>query len=210
MRFPDAHAGIKKIFTAEILALIAILLAGIGTIAAAVAAAGVAAQENGVAAVSVGGMAIALLAAGIIAIIAFIMNLVGLAQAGKDEKQYIHTAFICTIIGLICSVIATVLSASTFGSILKTVSDVMSIISILFVCKGIMVLAEQLNDEGVASFANKAQWLIAIVYAVGVIVSVLPVSKAVAVIAVIAVILKLVSVICYLVLLARAKTMLQA
>lgn len=209
MKFPNAYKGIKNIFTAEILAVVGILLLGIAAMSGAVAVAGAAAGEEGVALASIGGLAVAGLGGSIVIIVGFILNLVGLSQASKDEQQYIKTAFILTIVGLVCSVISAFIGNATVVNIFRTISDVAGIIAILYVCKGIMVLAEQLGNQDIAAFADKVQWLIVIVYAVGIIVGLLPLSTAAGVIAIIAMILKIISVVIYLMLLARAKNMLK-
>lgn len=105
MRFPNAAAGVKKIFTAEILALIGAIATVIGTISALIAVAAAANNSTGGTAVAGGASVIFLLGAGVLGIIAFIMNIIGINSAAKDEASF-KTALICVIVGIAGTAIA--------------------------------------------------------------------------------------------------------
>ena len=95
MRFPNAHEGVKKIFTAEVLMLIVTL----GTLIVN----GLAMSQNrsdGLIAAA----AIVLVVAGIISIIAFIMNLLGIIQARKDESKFTYALY-AVIGGIVASLV---------------------------------------------------------------------------------------------------------
>ena len=113
MRFPNAYNGVKKIFSAEILHLVAVILMAVGLVTAVIAgvvgtAVGDAAElTEGEFVVTVGGIigAVSILAVGgILALIAFILQIVGVGQAMKDES-YFKTAFIFIFVSVIFEVI---------------------------------------------------------------------------------------------------------
>ena len=95
MRFPNAHEGVKKIFTAEIL----MIIVTIGTvIVSGISMSGD--RSEG----AIGAAAIILVAAGVISIIAFIMNLLGIIQARKDEAKFTYALY-AVIGGIIASLV---------------------------------------------------------------------------------------------------------
>ena len=212
MRYPNAYKGINKIFIAEILSLISVLLVGIAAIAAAFAVAGALAEGSvagagDLALLGLGGVAIAGVAGAVCAIIAFILNLVGLVQAKRDETRYFSAALWCTLIALICQIIASFVPG-TGHAILTTVAGLLNIFVIIFVCKGIASLALLMQNTPVAEFSNKMSLFVAIVYAVGIIAGLFA-NTAGAVLSAIAMILQIVGIILYLVLLVKAKGMLK-
>ena len=102
MNYANAKKGIGQIYKAEILLLLATVLAIIGSIVALVGASKE--STGGVVAGSV-----PLLIAGILAIIAFVMNLVGLSHASKDHPDF-KTAWIITLVAIAASIVQSVLT----------------------------------------------------------------------------------------------------
>ncbi len=151
MKYPEAHYGIKKVYTAEILTLLSAVLVLIGcSIAIAGMQGGVAGQlSEGVTAGSVLGGGALLLAAGILSLIALILNLIGLHSAAKDEKN-LKTAFAMALIALIAALVSSSLSVAgsqgLLGSFIDELSSIFSLIVVFYVIQGVMNLAASLND----------------------------------------------------------------
>ena len=85
--YPNAHNGIKKIYLGEILSLIAVIVGGIAGVAAIIgyklSEAGT--EGIGASAAFVGG-GIVVIIAGILAFVAFILNILGISNASVDER----------------------------------------------------------------------------------------------------------------------------
>ncbi len=129
MRFPNAYQGVKKLFTSEILNIIAGFLLFIGAIAAVIAGAGVASAANQdaltgtqTAAILGGGAITAVFMVGgfVISIIAYIMMIVGLNNARKDDSNF-NNAFIFVFVSLGLSVLSSFIPG-TFGQIVGSLS----------------------------------------------------------------------------------------
>ena len=119
MKFPNAYNGVKKIFTAEILSLIgtisliiaAILVLATGAMVETGAADAAVNETMGMAA----GFAIFGLVGSILMLVAFIMNLVGILSARKDEGLF-NTALAFTIIGIVAAVLTSLFSKNELFS----------------------------------------------------------------------------------------------
>ncbi len=108
MKFQNAATGVKRIFTAEILKLIANANSQGGTIAAGV------------------GTVLLIAAASILALIGGIMALVGIINASKDEGAF-KTALILIIISLIAAVVGGIFyQNATVQSICQIVQNLSS------------------------------------------------------------------------------------
>ena len=142
MKFPNAYTGVKKLFVAELVSIIAAL----GLFISAVLLALGAAAAAGVLA----------LIAGIALIVAFIIQLVGLYQGGNDEIQ-IKKAFWFAIVSLILSVVVSVLGRLSGGEALKVVSSILEagvtgfqVAASYLILAGISTLADKLSNERMA------------------------------------------------------------
>nr|WP_316624292.1 hypothetical protein [uncultured Ruminococcus sp.] len=217
MRFPNAASGVKKIFTAEILALISEILLIIAGFMVVVALA--ATNTNGNESLALGtlaGFAIFGFGATVIAVIAFILKIVGISQASKDENSF-KTAIICLIIGIVGSLVYSIFQTSspTVASIGNLIYQLMNLFVTIFVISGIIKLADQLNDGVVSAKGSTLLKLITVIYALTIIANIIvlilggyAVSIVAAIIYLIALILTVVQYIMYLVYLANAKKML--
>ena len=217
MRFPNALEGVKKIYKAEIIGLIGVI---IGFVAAILALGGAvtasAGEGGGIGAVAIGG--ILLIAVAVLLIIAFIMNIIGLNKAKIDEENFKH-ALTMVIVGIVASV---VLGATKEGTLLNSVGDNLSKICSLFVnyyvCTALISLAEKLGDAAVAQKAAKVRSLLMGVWLVSVVLNVLSdilqknatLAIIAGVIALVAIIVEIVAYILYLGLLKRSSAMLEA
>ena len=218
MTFPNAHNGVKKIFTAEILSLIAavaLIVASIVSIIGAKAI-GTAQTESAKAAAFgvAGGLAVFGIASSVLMVIAYILTLVGIISAMKDEASF-KTALIFAVIGLVAAGVASVFSTGVTGSIMQIVSNVANLMVTLYVVQGIVNLAAKLNDGDMVARGNKARWILTIAYCLPIIASlvasILAINKAgvaAAVIGLITALLTLVAYFIYLAYLSAAKKML--
>ena len=147
MTYPNAYSGVKKVFTAQILILVGAILAFIVAVAGAMATTdGTPSEVAGGAAIGAGALASV---TAILMFIAFIINLVGLHQAGKDGNNF-KTAFRLAIAGIVVSVIQGILNAmgsETAASGVQIVSDLLSILVMIYVIYGIIDIAKRIGDE---------------------------------------------------------------
>ncbi|MDO4401166.1 MAG: hypothetical protein Q4D27_09505 [Coriobacteriia bacterium] len=158
MTFPDAYAGVKKLYAGEIFQLIgSILLAiaiflGVGAMSAE--SAGVLSEE------AAGGMAIGVLATFVpsllFVLIGEILVFVGLHQAGKDEPRYMKKAFWAAILMIVVTVVIGVLigdgGEQNLGvSFLGCLIEIFSLFVFLYSIRGVMELAKQLGNTKLVS-----------------------------------------------------------
>ncbi len=165
MKFPNAYAGVKKIFTAEILSLIASVCL---TITLAFTYLGVvSAQENSTtgAVASVGGIALFGIAAAVIAVVAFIIKIIGINKASLDEPSF-KIALYLVIAGIAVSVISGFFqNNSTVQTIFSAVSDIIDLAISIFIIQGIRNLSVALNNEEMDNRGSTLFKIIIIVYA---------------------------------------------
>lgn len=83
----------------------------------------------------------------VLAIIAFILKLVGVNKASKDEQAF-KIAFYFIFIGIIASVVGGIFSTNTtVTNIVAVVSDIVSLGVTIYIIQGIKNLAEKLGDD---------------------------------------------------------------
>lgn len=171
--FKNAYEGIKKIFTAEIIMLIASIVTFVGAIATITAdpnAVKDALNNPNEASITAGVaiLGIVALAFGICALVAFILNLVGLVQAKKDEANF-NTALLLTIAGIVVSILSGIFSKNeSVTSFLNTAVELAYLLATMFIVYGIISLAKQLKNTPVETKGNRLLKLIVIVYGVGI------------------------------------------
>ena len=213
MKFPNAYDGVSKIFLAEILALIA---AACGVVTAILVLSGVGAEQVGSAALG-GGLAIGGgifgLAATVLLVISFILNILGVSHASKDEEGF-KSALIAIIVGIIAAVVGAIFSKNlTLAAICDIVSKICEILVFWFCISGIINLAEKLRDNNVRNKAESLVKLIIGMYAVGIVLAIINAFVTFKhflenVISVAAAVLSIIAYIMYLSLLSSAKRML--
>lgn len=151
--FGNAYEGVKKIYKAEIFALIASILVLVGSI---LSATGVEAGEgtaSGNGLIISGGLIV--IAAAVLLIIAAILNILGVNRASKDEPAF-KDALAALLIGIAANVLVSVFSGNdTVNSIGKSVINVMEILASYYICTGIINLADRLNDSAVSASGKK-------------------------------------------------------
>ena len=160
MRFPNAFSGVKKIWLAEILMLLA---AVIGIILIFVIAGNsilvddVIVFNEGAAGTPV---AILGISAALIALIGFILNLVGLINARKDEEAF-KVALLVTGLGIIAAAIGAIWSSNAvLNKWMDTLTTIFSMFASYFVLTGIANLADQMPDPSTKALALKSRTLV--------------------------------------------------
>ena len=208
MKFPNAFSGVKKIFTSEILSIIgaaAMLIAAIASLITLGAA-----NDASGAIAGLGISAILLVAGGIVALIAYILLIVGVSKAMKDEPAF-KVSLIFIIVAAVSTIVVSFVGDTTaFGSILKIVTDVANLCVTLFIIQGIRNLADKMNNGEVSAKGQKIFMLITCIYVIILIAQIVALfSAAIAgVIAIIAYVLSIIQYIVFLTYLAQAKKML--
>ncbi len=150
MKFPNAFSGSKKLFVAEILALITAVLVIIGALVAFGSIKKLAAGEGDVGTLLGGGALI--LIGGIVGILAIIFQFIGVTACSKDEPK-----FKMALTALIVELVASTISSFTNGTvkyIFEAIQIIASVAAIYFVITGFITLANKLGRSDVASFGK--------------------------------------------------------
>lgn len=215
MKFPNAAKGISKIFTSEILALIAAIATGVATILAAVMYASAKTNSTAGAAASGIGMLVLGLGASVLLVIALILQIVGVVQTSKDEDSFKMIIYL-TIFTLIVAVVAAIFSRVTFlNNIANAVSAIGGFVTTLLIILGIGNLGVQVgNDEVIDKCSSQFKLILGI----GIVallarffcifLPTIPAQGIVIALAVVALVLNVIQYILYLSLLSKAKKML--
>jgi hypothetical protein len=215
MKFPNAAKGISKIFTSEILALIAAIATGVATILAVVMYASAKTNSTAGAAASGIGMLVLGLGASVLLVIALILKIVGVVQASKDEDSFKMIIYL-TIFTLIVAVVAAIFSRVAFlNNIANAVSAIGSFVTTLLIILGIGNLGVQVgNDEVIDKCSSQFKLILGI----GIVallarffcifLPTIPAQGIVIALAVVALVLSVIQYILYLSLLSKAKKML--
>ncbi|MBQ6152613.1 MAG: hypothetical protein IJJ15_02570 [Ruminococcus sp.] len=170
MRFLYAAKGVKKIFSAEILSLIAKLAGGV--VMALVIILGISANTENYesAGVTLIVMAICAIAALVLMIVGGIMNIVGYIQAAVDEPGF-SRAVVCTIFSIIFYALGTLfqgldgaLSWVSSGSLV--VSQILRLMVTIFAIGGLMNLSEKYNREDMVNKGRNILRVLCAIYAV--------------------------------------------
>ena len=175
MKFPNAAKGVKKIFNAEIIALIAALGTGIGLIMSLIGSSKEAAQANAESLLVTAGAI--LIISGIIVLIAGIMNIIGFLQAAKDEIG-IKRAVLCTVFGSVFSVVASVFAGRTgflggLGTVFSATSHVLNMLVAIYLVNGLMNLSEKCNRTDMVKFGHEILTTIIVSYIISFVLSLL-------------------------------------
>ena len=212
--FTNAYEGVKKIYKAEILALIASVLLLIGSI---ISATGIRAGEvtpSGEGLLIGGGLLV--IVAAVLMIIAEIMNIIGVNRASKDESAF-KNALIALLFGIAANILVSVFSNNpTVSSIGKTLANVTEILASYYICTGIINLADRLGDKDVSARGQKIRSVLMGIWVASAVLNVLStlfgtdetMQTVIGVTAIIGGIISIVAYFLYIGLLGRAKNML--
>ena len=159
MRFPNAYRGVKKIWLAEMLMLLAAI---VGIIMVIVMAANgtmvgedIVINEGVKTPIAVFGIVTA-----VIALVAFILNLIGLINANNDDFAF-RIALLVTILGIVASAISAIWSNNeTLNKWMDTALTICSMFASYYVLTGIANLAEKMSDAATKAVALKSRTLV--------------------------------------------------
>ena len=215
MEFQNAYKGIAKIYLAEILQLIGIILLIIG---AAVGTFGM--QTEGQVAESVtGGLAlgtmIALLPGVILPIVSLFFAFFGLRQASQDEPTHLRTAFTCCIIAIVLPIVGGIIKGIIgAGDIVSDAfalgSSVASMLVTIYTISGIGKLMARIGRNDLVNRGNQILWLLVAAQLLEAISRVLPASTIATVIVIAGGIFSIVMYVMYLGFLRNSRTALAA
>ena len=231
MKFPNAAKGIKKMFTAEILHLIGVILM---IIAASFAVVGLStaaidvnnlpstqnlselfAGANGTAAANLILIGIGLVGiAFILYFIGFILNLVGYINARHDGNEFL-TALVFLLISIVFSAVYGFTIYNGIGGVMYSLATLCQTIATIFVIAGVVKLADRLNRGDVSSMGSNILKLLITIEVIAFVVSLITTfmggavaSVTAAILLLVAFILSFIKYIMYLIFLAKAKQML--
>ena len=151
--YENAKNGIGKVFTSQILAILAVLCALVAGLFAAVTLTAV--DENLTGATFGGSVGLALftLASAVLLVIAFILEMVGLNVAGRDEPLF-KKAFIVSVVGLIISIVLGALASLTTISWIIDLKDIcnffIGLIIVHHVLYGVANICPSLSDKAMS------------------------------------------------------------
>ena len=214
MRFPNAYRGVKKIWLAEMLMLLAAIVGIIMVIV--MAANGTMVGEDIVINEGVKTpIAVLGIVTAVIALVAFILNLIGLINANNDDSAF-RIALLVTILGIVTSAISAIWSNNeTLNKWMDTALIICSMFASYYVLTGIANLAEKMSDAATKALALKSRTLVEGSFCATalfkLIISIFKIqngSTISTILAVIALLLELVSYILYLRALSKGKKML--
>ena len=147
MKFPNAAKGVKKIFNAEIISLIAALIGGVGLILSLIGASKETGESAGTTLLAVSGAL--LIVSGIALLVAGIMNIVGFVQAAKDEEG-IKRAVLCAVFSALFAFVASFFENQTgilggLGTVFTSIATVLNMLVAIYMIGGLMSLSAKCN-----------------------------------------------------------------
>lgn len=212
--YTKAYEGVKKIYKAEILALIAAILMLMGSIfsATGLQAGEETASGNGL---LIGGGLIVIVAA-VLMIVASILNIIGVNRAAEDESAF-KNALIALLAGIAANIVVSAFGGNaTISSIGKSFSNVTEIMASYFICTGIINLADRLNNSAVSASGKKVRSILMGIWTASAVLNILTIlfganetmQAVIGITAIVAVIISIVAYFLYIRLLGKAKNML--
>lgn len=211
MKYPNAFKGVKKLYTAQILSLIATIALLITAFAALFMVGAAEAEEPGIGAASLGVAALFGLAAAVLAIIAFILKIGGLNAGAKDEPLF-KTALSFAVAGIVVNALNAVLTSEIVQRLATTFAPVAEVLLIYYVVSAIRSLADKLGDSDMVQKAKGVITIVYVTFGVGILAQVLGqfvlTGKVADVVEIVGYVLEIVEFVVYLSYLAKAKKML--
>jgi len=166
MRYPNADKGIKKIYLAEILAILAAVLAIVLVIIAAVNSVDKGISGDAVAqVVESAKTSTPIIVFGVLMMLlmlaSYILNLIGISNAAKDEegfKKALQAQLGCIAFGVVSAIMQT--GNPRPADWMKVTSTLMELVVIIFVLEGIGNLARKLGRQDIAGLSAQCKtWM---------------------------------------------------
>lgn len=171
MQYPSAYRGVKKLFIAEIISIVGAVLA---LTASVIAMALVNANADNPALLASGGV---LIASSFVMVVAFVLQMIGLLQAGKDEPNF-RSGFFVAIFGIVVSVVSAILASLNVSavacSILDSLSSVASVVVVIFTLSGVANLASALNNQPMFEKGKRLINWVTILFVVSIVLGLFP------------------------------------
>ncbi|MBO6302914.1 MAG: hypothetical protein J6N15_10800 [Ruminiclostridium sp.] len=215
MGFPNAKAGIDKIYKYEIVEIIVAVLSIITLILGTATVAGMASVDSGDesslgAAVGLGLVSLIFaLAILVLSIVGLVLLFKGLSLAGKDEPKYFKPALFIAIVTFAAQILkgfsASVPLIGQFSLLLDAVQQFGTLLLFICIVFGVRTIAEKLGKQDVVSMSKTVMILELILLIVSAAASFM--TSLSAVLGTVAAVITLVSYIVYLVFLGKARKM---
>ena len=162
MKFPNTFKGIKKIWLAEMLALLGAVL----SIVLLFVVSANSAIIDDVLIVNTGAIetpsAILGICASVLMVVAFLLNLIGIINCRKDDKNFVN-ALIATLLGVVCGIVNAIWGESKprLGSWMEFVMVMESCYASYYVLTGVSNLSQAYPDEATKKLVDKSRnWLL--------------------------------------------------
>lgn len=213
MTFPNALEGVKKIYKAEILDLIATILMLVSGLAILLGLI----SKSSAGLISVLGGSVVILVAAVISLIALIRCILGVKKAIPDEQNF-QFAFYALIGGIIASVIIGIFSSNaTISDIGESINSACSFLTQYYIVTALIALAQRLNDGEMQAKATSVRKALMCVWIINIVLKVAGIftqkSEALAivsaVIGLVAIVFAIVAYVMYLKLLKNSAVMLE-
>lgn len=212
--FENAYEGVKKIYKAEILALIATVLLLVGSVISLTGVRAGEGTQTGDSLLISGGLLV--IVAAILLIIAAIMNIIGVNRASKDEAAF-KNALIALLFGIAANILVSVFSNnSAINSIGKAAANVTEILASYYICTGVINLADRLGNSEVSARGQKVRSILMGIWVAAAVLNILStlfgtnetMQNVIGIIAIVVSVISIVAYFLYIGLLGRAKKML--
>lgn len=202
MRYPNGYKGVNKLLVSEILNVAASMLFLAASVIAAVT------SRQTVNTAYLPAILIPMILVGVVGLLAFIMQIVGLNQARRDNTRF-RTAIVFVCIGVV-AFNAAAFTGGTLGNIFSSINEVCSVLISVYIILGIYDLAENMENSSVMLHGKIALFAGTAVFAIAVIARIIPVffPRTENILDVICSVTELIAYIIFLIFLAKAKKML--
>ena len=158
----NAKKGIGRIYNAEILSILAAIIAIVATVLLTLFGKAVASEGksfNITDVISVISMIIGL----VLAIVSFFLSLTGIRIASDDEQSF-SSALVALILQVVFSVLKAIFGSKSIAGALGTAENIAEILVTYFVIQGCINLAKKLKNQEVEALGNNTLKLIIIVW----------------------------------------------
>lgn len=174
--FPNASAGIQKVFKAEILNLISLLVAVLGTIFV-VCSIG-ARSMGGIITLSVIGILL-MLGSLALTVFSFVNFLIGLKRASADEDSF-RKALLCCIASVAVQVVAVILScfirsSNTGNDIANVLSRVADLGCTFFTITGCTFLLTKRGKNSLSNSGSNTMLMILVLFGISIVFRIVPI-----------------------------------
>ena len=159
MRFPNTFKGIQKIWIAEMLMLLASVLSIVLLFVVANNSAVV--EDVLVVAIDTPTQVLSI-ASAVLMIVAFVLNLIGIINCHKDDKNFVN-ALIATVLGVICGIVNAIWGEAKprLGEWMEFVMVMESCYASYYVLTGVSNLSEAYPDPQTKKLVDKSRnWLL--------------------------------------------------